>query len=383
MQPNTVVNDSLVRQPAQPTSSVFTSIDGLRGIACLMVLCHHCYFHGGRYSYPIIEIFNNKISLSGVFFYGYSGVELFFVLSGFCLAYSMIKNPDRKVDWRQYFLNRIRRIYPAFLASMALFMLLSLIINYFKITPLINDEILQMPSLKVLIYSFSFISLSFNTSFWTLCVEWRWYLILPIIILIYKRFKITGVFFVSIISSIIYSLYIEKSSNVQLAFFLSPLPKYLPLFSLGIWVAHIAIVKKNTLFQEICTRYVRLGCLASLVLIVILVPHEPQVDFSYERIVPFGIFYFFVLIAAIFDEKIKKILSWKPIVLIGNFSYSLYLIHLPIIQIIHSITKSMNWTPQFQFIFYQGLVMPTCIALSYVFYRVAEKPFIKKRSISI
>ena len=368
-------NNQLSRVPEQPLPSIFKSIDGLRGFACLIVLCHHCYFHAGSYAYPVIEIANSKIAISSLLFYGYSGVELFFVLSGFCLTYSMIKNPEKEIDWVQYAINRVRRIYPPFIGVMILLLTLSLIIYSFKINPFMYDNLLSMPSFKHLVLSFSFVSLSFNTSFWTLCVEWRWYLILPIVILIYKQFKILGLLASSVAISLFYAFVIHDSSYTQLQFILSPLPLYLPIFILGVWVAHLVVEKRNNYLIQ----YSIWGLLASFILLVLVHPPAPSLDFSYARILPFGIFYFFLLITAIYDRRIQSIFSWKPMVVLGQFSYSLYLIHLPIIQGIHSITKSMNWSPQIQFFFYQGFVMPLCILLGYVFYRFLEKPFLKKR----
>jgi peptidoglycan/LPS O-acetylase OafA/YrhL len=363
----------------RPIPSTFTAIDGLRGFACLIVLCHHCYFHGGRYSYPTIKILNWKQSLSSLFYYGYSGVELFFILSGFCLAYSIIRSPNKIVNWRQYFIKRARRIYPAFIATMVILFTLSFIIHSQKIDIFIDNKFLEMPTSEQLFLSLSFVDFSFNTSFWTLCLELRWYLIFPLIILIYKRFNISGAFIFSIVISLIYSTFIYPSSQTQLKFILGPLPLYLPLFVLGVWAAHLLVTKPSSLVQDYITRYSKWGCLASLIPLFIVVPPEPFFGFSRSRIIPFGIFYFFLLVAALYDSSFQKFFSWKPLVFVGEFSYSLYLIHLPIIEGIYIFTKPMNWSDQTQFFFYQGFVFALCVFLGYLFYLLFEKPFLKEK----
>jgi peptidoglycan/LPS O-acetylase OafA/YrhL len=375
-------NDVSNQSSDRPLPSIFKSIDGLRGFACLIVLCHHCYFHGGSYLYPTIQVSNWKLSLSSLFYYGYSGVELFFVLSGFCLTYSIIKSPNKVVDWRQYFINRVRRIYPAFIATMVILFGLSFIIHSQKLDVFINEKFLEMPTFKHLLLSLSFVSLSFNTSFWTLCVEWRWYLIVPLMIFIYKRFNILGTFIFSMAISLIYATFIQPSSSVLLKFILSPLALYLPLFVLGILAAHLLVTKPSSLVQDYIIRYSKWGVLASFIPLFIVVPPEPNLEFSYARIVPFGVFYFFLLVAALYDSNFQKMFSWKPLVFVGEFSYSLYLIHLPIIQAIHIFTKPMNWSDQTQFFFYQGFVLTLCIVLGYLFYLLFEKPFLKKRNVA-
>ena len=346
-----------------------------------MVVAHHCYFHGGRYAYPELSIGSWKtIALSKILFYGYSGVELFFVLSGFCLAYPIFNRLPQIPNWRRYFVNRIRRIYPPFLIAMVLFGVFACLIHYFQIEPFFSARILVMPSLKQLIYSVLFVSLSFNTSFWTLCVEWRWYFILPLLVMLYFRFKILGIFAIAISTSLFYVLFIQSSNSEGIKFLLSPLPLFLPIFTLGIWSAELATSKHGSIRTNFITQSTRWGCLASLLLVVIVVPREPNLDFTLTRAIPFGLLYFFVLLAAIYEPVIRQVFSWKPLVILGEFSYSLYLIHLPLIHAAYSITRKFNWSPATQFLFYQGVFLPFCIFLGYLFYQVAEKPFLKQKT---
>ena len=148
---------------------------------------------------------------------------------------------------------------------------------------------------------------------------------------------------------------------------------------MGICVADLIVKNKDTNFGTILTKYSKWFCLSNFILAIVLVPKEPDLELSYLRIFSFGLFYSSLLTAAIFDRFVNRIFSSRPLVFIGKFSYSLYLIHLPIIHAIHTMTKSLNWTEQSQFIFYQGFVMPLCIFLGYVFYQFAERPFLRKK----
>ena len=357
------------------------AIDGLRGVACLMVVAHHCYFHGGRYAYPELNIGSWKtIALSQILFYGYSGVELFFVLSGFCLAYPILNRLPQTPNWRRYFVSRIRRIYPPFLIAMVLFGICAWLIQYLQVEPFFSARVLAIPSFRQFIYSILFISLSFNTSFWTLCVEWRWYFVLPLLITLYFRFKMLGILAFTTSVSLFYVFFIQSSNSEQVKFLLSPLPLFLPVFALGIWSAELATSKHKSTGTDFIIQNIRWGCLASLFFLLIVVPREPNLNLTFSRAIPFGLLYFFVVLAAIYDPVIRQILSWKPLVILGEFSYSLYLIHLPLIHAAYSVTQKLNWSPATQFLFYQGAFLPFCILLGYLFYQVAEKPFLRQRT---
>src|SRR5436305_1631096 len=88
----------------------FRSIDGLRGFACLLVVTHHCYLFGGRYQWPAIGVASWHFVLPQLLFHGYSGVELFFIISGFCLSYPVLSNPNREFDVKRYAKSRFKRI---------------------------------------------------------------------------------------------------------------------------------------------------------------------------------------------------------------------------------------------------------------------------------
>src|SRR4051812_38861600 len=80
------------------------AIDGLRALACLMVLAYHTsQFAYQHQPWPVRH-------LAG-------GVDIFIVLSGFCLFLPVTASPDR-FSARRFFRQRARRIVPAYYASM-------------------------------------------------------------------------------------------------------------------------------------------------------------------------------------------------------------------------------------------------------------------------
>lgn len=89
-------------------------LDGARGIAALLVLFSHIYL-GLFNSYPILS--------ATIIAAGHSGVELFFILSGFLIGGQFWKNiiEKRNFNFQNYFVRRALRVLPLFYISFAAF----------------------------------------------------------------------------------------------------------------------------------------------------------------------------------------------------------------------------------------------------------------------
>ena len=75
----------------------FPALDGLRGLAILLVVIYHNFGFINKY-----------------FFFGWLGVDLFFVLSGFLITDILLKSPGSKNYLRNFYFRRILRIFPLF-----------------------------------------------------------------------------------------------------------------------------------------------------------------------------------------------------------------------------------------------------------------------------
>ena len=153
-------------------------VDGLRAVAVLSVVIFHASFDG---LVPALPFWNNILSQST------HGVELFFVISGFCLAYPTLARTKRgepfQFDYLTFFAKRLTRIYPAYLVALAAFCLLAF-------TPQWQALAAHIPGFAA---SYTWIGTLrevflldkgplHNGSFWTLGIELRWYLVFPFVI---------------------------------------------------------------------------------------------------------------------------------------------------------------------------------------------------------
>src|SRR5437879_7190652 len=83
------------------TSERIPEIDGLRAIACLMVFFHHCSAHLAWWMVPAA----NR---------GWSGVDLFFVLSGFLVTRILVESKGTNRYFLNFYARRILRIWPVY-----------------------------------------------------------------------------------------------------------------------------------------------------------------------------------------------------------------------------------------------------------------------------
>jgi peptidoglycan/LPS O-acetylase OafA/YrhL len=351
--------------PASP--SHLRALDGLRGVACLAVVAHHCYFSAGQYTWPF--------GIPKLFSYGYLGVEIFFVLSGFCLAYPLLKQPSRPDDWARYARHRFRRIFPPYWAAYLLFFTISLLIRWLQIEPFAQTQLLPVPNLRQFLYTFFLVAVWFNPVFWTLAVEVRWYALLPFCIKAARRVGVVILLFVSVIVSAGFAM-IEKRLPGRIQFVVGPLPLYLPLFVMGIALAAL-YARKRAMPLSLLVSANRVALIAVIGLIFWQTPAHPAVDLNFRRIIPGGLLASSIMLATLYDPLVKRLMCARPLPAIGLFSYSLYLLHWPLIELCYQKTHSGSWSEWKQCLFYYGLIFPASVLCAYFFYLVFERPFLR------
>ena len=161
------------------TKEHFHSINILRGLAALAV----CLFHftdGFLQPENWLRVVNH---------YGYLGVDAFFVISGFVIPYSFsVKNYHIKQYW-SFFKKRFVRIEPAYWASMFLMIFKDIISSF-----LTDYRYFKFPPYDPLSIALHFIHANdfFGKKwiifpYWTLAIDWQFYLFIGVIFFIIKR----------------------------------------------------------------------------------------------------------------------------------------------------------------------------------------------------
>jgi len=164
----TLTSNLNLKSPAAPQfldSSRFIPFDAWRGVACLLVLAWHT---GACVRWPPLAL------------YGNTGVDLFFVLSGYLLFQPFMKSiaaGSSAPPLGNFYLRRFLRIYPPYLASLIVFILL----RHFTHTNPPNVESVVSHIFLYFNYLPRINFLGINGVYWTLAIEIQFYLLLPLI----------------------------------------------------------------------------------------------------------------------------------------------------------------------------------------------------------
>jgi peptidoglycan/LPS O-acetylase OafA/YrhL len=138
-------------------------------------------------------VFFHNFGFASYFYFGWLGVDLFFVLSGFLITEILLKTLYRKDYLKNFFLKRILRIFPLYYSVLifSIFFLPSVSFLQDNLEYYVNNQIWLWTFLQNWLFVFKEPEkTNFLVHFWSLAVEEQFYLVWPFIILWVKRPKI-------------------------------------------------------------------------------------------------------------------------------------------------------------------------------------------------
>lgn len=313
------------------------SLDILRCFAILLVLTRHIMHPHPGHNQALTTILNTLIRG------GWSGVDLFFVLSGFLISGLLFKEHLRtgRINFKNFFVRRGLKIYPSFY----LMLLCSGLFPFFD-QHLLPTEIFFMQDY--------FLGLWNHT--WSLGVEEKFYLLLPIVLMVVlniNRAK-AGPFHLipAIAIGIALSCLILRTLNVYVnpptSLITHAFPFHLRLDSLmaGVMVSYYYHYHAPA-FKDFASRY----RYVLLVLGVFLFIPAFIVELNSPFILSLGFTLLYIgsgliLIAFIDDASVPTRLS-RSLAFIGAHSYSIYLWHMPLSSVLdvwrHHSPGPINW----------------------------------------
>jgi peptidoglycan/LPS O-acetylase OafA/YrhL len=300
-----------------------TDIDGLRAVAVIGVL----FFHA-------------KCS---TFAGGFVGVDVFFVISGFVITQTILRNiKDNRFSFLEFYARRARRLLPA----LAIVLLATVVVGGFVLWPVDYRALSEQAIASTLFvpnllfwnetgYFDSSADLKPLLHLWSLGIEEQFYLVWPLIIFSLARYRRLHAFLVlTTLASFFYCAHLTRID--QTAAFYSPLTRYWEL-SLGGSMATIGLRRTSAYIRSL----VFLGGLIAISS-AFLMFHADALFPGYRVALPT------LGAAAIIwsgpDNSIAKYtLSLRFVVYVGMISYPLYLWHWPVLSL--SRQAGLEWHP--------------------------------------
>ncbi|WP_327403292.1 acyltransferase [Streptomyces sp. NBC_01288] len=360
-----------MRASDAPVRRQVLGLDGLRGLAALYVVLFHCWL----YTFPGYPN-SSAPRVLDVLMFGRLAVVFFLVLSGFSLAISPARHGWRSGGVAQFLRRRAWRILPPYWAALAMSLVVSLyVVPASHYGPPDGSSILVYG----LVLQDVFFAPTPNGAFWSIGVEAELYLLFPLVLLVRRRFSAAAAVACVTLPVIVRGLLATGANPVEGDNWLAP--HLAPVFVAGVVGAGVVVASERV-------RRLPWGwfaVLAALPVVVVgvvqgsvwTVNHYFWVDLAIAPAMT-------MLIAAVATGQpafLVRLLTARPLQILGDASYSLYLIHLPIVLVVirrvapHFVAPGM---PTFCFTLLLGL--PVSVLTAWLFSRIFELPFKRNRS---
>jgi peptidoglycan/LPS O-acetylase OafA/YrhL len=294
---------------------------------------------------------------------GYTGVSLFFVLSGFILAYNYREVKDR----REFWISRFARVYPVYWIAL----MLGVAYSFAPASPHANHFWVSLGFCLTLLHTwYPPFAESFNGPGWTLSVEAFFYALFPFLVVWLRRFgdRALLAFWAAYVAALgvpvgMKLFGVASASAHATAYYLTwgrlPLV-HLPMFVIGVYlgIRYLKPVVRRSPWP------LWLGVAGSMVLLC-LAPGELYAPLRKGLLV----MTYAALIYGLASVR-RGWLTNRWMVLAGEISFSIYILQMPVIRTVLGVTRRLGWG------FYpsSGVVVVLLIGVSWLAYRFVELP---------
>lgn len=358
-----------------PDKKIF-GLDLLRAIAIILVFL----WHYRRYGCPDW--------LAGIAKFGWTGVDLFFVLSGYLIGrqlFDKVEN-DQPISASKFYFKRFFRVIPAYLVVLIL---------YYSI-PAFNEKEAIAPLWKFLTFTMNF-GLDYQNAgafshAWSLCIEEQFYLLLPVIVLLLAKVKadhkalivLSGLFLFGIILRIyswqtfVSPLYEDKENTALLGNIYSKYIYYPTYNRLDGLLVGLAIALLFSFRREVADRLTNKGnYLFGLGMIILIAtfflcqdPFSLRTAVISYPLVSIG--YGFLVIAALSANSFINKFNFRAFSFFATISYSVYLTHKQLNHIVQNLLADHDLNKDWAFL----ICFLVSIIGGLILHVTIEKPFL-------
>jgi len=353
--------------PAARKPAHLPHLDSLRAIAGLLVVLHHARLE----CRPTSSAVHRALAWLNE---GHFCVTFFVILSGYCLTLPTVATGRLKGGVLGFLGRRARRLLPAYyvtlLGSIAL---VATVIGrptarHWDFTLPLSWQAVITHALMIHNFQIATI-LKINHVLWSIAVEWQLYFSLPLLLILKRSIGPWGTTVIAV--GLGYLGYFQVNGTDQFGL----MPHYYGVFALGMLAADLAHggAERSASFRA------GVGLVAGLALVAWLGVYRQA---TYEILdLPFSIAGAAGLVLLARPGRVRSVLEWRPLVGMGGFAYSLYLVHAPLQHlIVDRAFGAVGLSPGLEFPILVLVGTPIIVAFAYAFSMAFERPFLSARS---
>ncbi len=361
-------------------------LHGFRASAALAVLLFHWgsgigFFPQAR-AHMVITGLNTDWDLGMLVDFGWLGVPVFFVLSGYLLASQLLKQELNQTRILRFWLRRGLRIYPAYWLQLLLLLMLS---QVFSFMPQLTASADIVRHVLLWVNLPPWMTTPMNAVWWTLPVELSFYLLLPFLVLLSDRIGWLSVFIGAIVLTIgwrysVMWLYAGENYSAHQAV-LDAVPGGLSTFCSGVALAYL-LASKRLPTQPLRYLLLTVAVVLSYLMMVWL---RSNLDSYWSGHWMLGVWnpIMALIICVLMFSLIRPLkgfqwLSSKPMIWLGNISFGIYLWHYPLLMLLNRTILS-EWKSPLLSVLALVVTLVGTLMLASISYYYVEKPIMKKR----
>lgn len=375
-----------------PSPIRFDYLDGMRGTAALYVVFYHALMAGiypsnGSWFPP--EFPRWMVTAAQPLRYGHFAVVVFIALSGYCLTLPVARKtaPYVAKDLWHFFLRRARRILPPYYAALALVILIDTSVPeighahdwFWKITmpatsaPMLLSHLFLVHNLNPEWFS----GIDYPT--WSVATEWQIYgLFAAVLLPLWRR---VGPY-VTLILALAFGLIIHRLFDWR---FDGACPQFVGVFTLGMAAAFWTQLPPSWFLR---TPWNAISVISTGIVIAMVVLRPiwwRQHTFLVDPLIGVAAVSLIILCRKNIEQVpaqpsfLLTLLQSSWAVRLGAFSYSLYLMHAPVLGVLQLWLRHMNYPVALQFGVLLFIGTPLSLVVSYVFHIAFERPFMPGR----
>jgi peptidoglycan/LPS O-acetylase OafA/YrhL len=340
----------------------YENLDGVRGIAALMVVVFHFFRSDISKNLPHLSIFQALTE------FGQHGVSLFFILSGFVITRILMNSKEKPDYFKNFYIRRALRIFPLYYSFLLLWYFVLPYFDHSEFTPFKS----QIP-FYLYIQNFFVI---FNLPrmgpphFWTLAVEEHFYLVWPLIVYLTPNKRLIWAIAGFVLVSFLIKYY----------FLTHDLP--IKKFTFTRWDqivmgAGIVLLERKGFFK-IPKNFIYVVFLTIFIIIPTVYTYREQSNiFFFKELFKYfflAIFFGCLLCLLLFEDRLlflNRMLKLPIMQYFGKTSYGIYVWHMMVITIMEA-----NW---FSEIMVLDLLIVTFLTLlaAHLSFKFIEEPFLR------